>query len=430
MDVVFYLLIFIGGPVLCGWLASKRHRSVAGWAIAGFFFPVISLIILLAIGSKAPKMGQMLPSAGGALPRASAGMGGLSARVIWVDKDDRIDVGHYRVEVKGRHALPAGENVGLQNFLLDVTDPSDPAPIIALLDFQQANDSVAFLDITDFGYTERGQFLNISSWTDVDLRMFPEMLKSTHSGKRRLRAQLSLVTGSGREFWTAGVDFDADLPVPGYVEDRERERADDGLIIRLGVAVAASSGGVADEELEVIRSWSQARLAYLDEGDDERIERAESLNGALQRSVLDSEAESLDLGATIDRFLAEGSEAGRVEAIELALAVMRADGSADGEEMGLINKLAARLDVDKSWFSENRDKSVSGLVTKTESAGDFATLLGIDESADSDTIRKQLNEQYDRWSSRAVSMSDPDKRREAEEMLDTIARARAALLGA
>jgi hypothetical protein len=109
---------------------------------------------------------------------------------------------------------------------------------------------------------------------------------------------------------------------------------------------------------------------------------------------------------------------------------MRADGTADSEEMALINKLAKRLDVDASWFAEHRDKSVSGLLTNTETASDFATLLDIDPSADQETIRRQLNEQYDRWSSRAVSISDPDKRREAEEMLDTIARARIELLGA
>lgn len=429
MTAVIYLLIFVGGPLLCGWLASKRNRNVGGWAIAGLFFPVISIIVLLVAGTKEPKLGELPSKSGGTLPKASSGTGALSARVRWVDQDDRIDVGHFRVELKGRHNLPAGENVGLRNFLLDVTDPNDPAPIIALLDFQQANDSVVFLDVTDLGYTERGQFLNIPTWSEVSLRMFPEMLKSTHSGKRRLRAQLTLVTGGGREFWSANVDFDAELPVPGYVEDRERERADDGLIVRLGVAVAASSGGIGDDELGEIRNWSQARLAYLDEGDDERTERAESLNGALERSVHDAEAGTLDLGATIDRFLAEGSESGRVEAVELALAVMRADGSADSEEMGLINKLAKRLDIDESWFAEHRDKSVSGLVTNTETAGDFATLLGIDPSADKETIRKELNDQYDRWSSRAVSIADPDKRREAEEMLDTIARARAELLG-
>jgi hypothetical protein len=429
MSTFITLLVVVGGSVCCGWLASKRGRSVGGWAVLGFFFPVISLLILAAMGSKKPAIASASrPLSGGALPKASAGMGGLSARVQWTKSSGDIDVPHNRIELKGRHNLPAGETVVLRNFLLDITNPEDPAPIIALLDFQQANDSVAFLDVTDFGYTERGQYLNMATWTDVGLRMFPEMLKSTYSGKRRLRAQLSLISGSGQEFWTADVDFDVELPVPGYIEDHDRELADDGLIIRLGVAMAASSGGVTDDELTVLRDWSQARLAYLDKSDTERGERAAALNSALERSVHDAEADTLDLGATIGRFLAEGSESGKIEAVELALAVMRADGAADSAEMALVNKLASKLGVDEKWYAENRDKSISGLVTQSESATDFALLLGIDITADQETIRVQLNEQYDRWNSRSISLSDPAKRREAEEMLNTIALARAELL--
>ena len=103
-------------------------------------------------------------------------------------------------------------------------------------------------------------------------------------------------------------------------------------------------------------------------------------------------------------------------------------GSIDDDEMVVVKRLADQLDVDPAWFAETRDKAVSGMNVRAESASAFGVLLGIDITADAVTIRRQLAEQYDRWNSRAVSISDPEKRREAEEMLELVARARRELL--
>lgn len=364
-------------------------------------------------------------------PASIAGVqtGAFEARVKWVDTGDDELPSHYRVEFRGR-LVPRGEQgLYVRNFLLDTTDKDDPAPVIALLDWQQASDSVMFLDVTDIGVVPADSFLNLRDWESFNLLMFPEVIKGPYSGQRTLTAELSVRTYDGAVIWEKSVPFVAELPVAGYIEDAEREKVDDRLIVRLAVAVAAVSGGMDDEELTVIRDWSQARISYLDEDDDERSERASALNGALAMAVKDADADQLDVGATIDALMSDGSESGRIEAVELAFAVIRADGVADTEEMALVNRIAQRLEVDEAWFSEHRDKSLSGVTFEAGSQADCSTILGIDASAPQDEIRRQLNEQYDRWSSRAVSMSDPDKRREAEEMLEMIARCRAQLLG-
>lgn len=395
-------------------------ESVFGFLILllVFGYPILRIIMWI--------VGQISGGGGG------GGGGGRSfspmmARVRWIaggaDEPDRWDV-----EFKGQLMLVPNRKIAVHHLLLDSTNPSDRAPVIALLDWQQAKDSVAFHDVTDLGKAAPGDFLSLDDWTSLKLPIFPEMVKGPYSGQRKMTSLLFVATDQDEVLWDTEVVFTADLPVAGYIEDSERERSDDDLIVRMAVAVAAAAGDVTEAELGAIQHWGQARLAYLDDDSETRAERAEIINGSLTRSVSDATSGRLDLGATISRFLAEGSEGGRIEAVELCLAVMRADGTADRGELELINRLADQFEIDPTWFAENRDKSISGLATETDSASDYSTLLGIDTSADRETISRQLTEQYDRWLSRSESIEDPEKRREAEEMLDLIGKARAELL--
>ncbi len=366
-------------------------------------------------------------SIGGALPRRETGS--FQARVRWIEPStDEDGIGHYRVEMRGRLTTPGAEGIIFRNEIFARTDASDLAPVHALLDWQRASGSVVFVDDTDVGIVPSDSFLNLREWEDVNLLMFPERLKGPYSGQRKLIAAVSVRTYGGAIVWSQDVSFVAKLPVTGYVEDAEREKVDDSIIARLAVAVAVVSGGINDEELGAIRDWSQARIGYLDDDDPQRTERAASLNSALTAGVSDAESDNLDLGATLAALVRDGSQSGRIEAVELALAVVSADGVANPEEMSLVNRIAERLEVDEVWFSEHRDKGLSGLEIAWGSGSDCATLLGIDPSAPPDEIRRKLNERYDRWSSRAVSVSDPEKRRKAEEMLEAVARCRQELL--
>ena len=49
------LIISIVFAIVCASLAGSRNRHRVVWALLGFFFPVIALIVLLIIGKKQPK---------------------------------------------------------------------------------------------------------------------------------------------------------------------------------------------------------------------------------------------------------------------------------------------------------------------------------------------------------------------------------------
>jgi hypothetical protein len=55
LPVIIGLVISIVFALVCWNLAGSRNRSQILWAILGFLFPVIALIILLIIGNKKPK---------------------------------------------------------------------------------------------------------------------------------------------------------------------------------------------------------------------------------------------------------------------------------------------------------------------------------------------------------------------------------------
>lgn len=374
--------------------------------------------------------GQSLLLPAGGVITGSDIEGALKLRTWWVMDDDEWPVPHYEVQCVGAAPLRHSAEMAFRHRLLDVTDPDEPKPIMALLDWQQAGDTVAFLDVTPLG-TASSITIEWSQWSSMRFPIFAEMIRTPRSGERTLLSFIDLIamTDDGVEvLWQGTTTTTITVPGVGYEEYAERAAEDDLMIVRLGVAVAASAEGISTSETQVIEEWTRSRVSLLDEADPTRRQRHAAMAEALQRSLADSAAGRLDLEATVRRFVSTGTEEGRVQAVELALAVMRADGEIATEEMAMINRLADEFEIDPEWFAETRDKSMHGASIEAGSADEYSTLLGIDRNADREAIRKQLAEQYDRWNSRAATLEDPDQRRRAEEMLELIAKARKELL--
>jgi tellurite resistance protein len=368
-------------------------------------------------------------SIGGAIP-ATGIAGSLELRARWVTSSEEWPSPHFLLECRGKVPIRHGAEIAFRHRLADITDPNELKGVIAVLDWQQFDDSVLFSDITPLG-EGNSNFHEWAAWSSLKFPIFPDMIRTARSGERQLLSLVDLVavTASGLEvLWEGNLTTTVMVRNVGYEEFDERQQTDDVLIVRIGVAVAAAAGEIEESEIHAIRHAMEARVSYLDDADDDKRLRLDEMEKALQRSIGDAQDGSLDLGATISRFLENGTHEARVDAVELALAVMKADGAIDNDEMVVVKRLADQLDVDPGWFAETRDKAVSGMNVQAGSASAYGLLLGIDATADPATIRRQLAEQYDRWSSRAVSMSEPEKRREAEEMLELVAKARQELL--
>jgi hypothetical protein len=55
VTAIISLVIALVFAAVCWKLAGARDRSQPLWAILGFFFPIIALIVLLIIGKSKPK---------------------------------------------------------------------------------------------------------------------------------------------------------------------------------------------------------------------------------------------------------------------------------------------------------------------------------------------------------------------------------------
>ena len=104
---------------------------------------------------------------------------------------------------------------------------------------------------------------------------------------------------------------------------------------------------------------------------------------------------------------------------------MAADGTASADELNTVDKIATKLEVDPQLLAAARDKSLSGLSGGAVDARDRYALLGIDKDAPPNETRAQLSALYKKWSSRATTLTDPAKRKEAEDILRLIAEIRA-----
>lgn len=327
----------------------------------------------------------------------------------------------YDVQLRGAMLVRPGSSPVASVMIVDVTAGA-PLPVIALLNEQQADDSPIFLFQHPFGMW-KSSILGSSDWVSL-ASIWPETLRAPFSGRRHLKVWVRFDDqfDSDEVFFFESLDLSVELSEMGWQEFPERRMADEVAMVRLAMGVAAASDGLHEAELKVIKKWATEQVAFLDP--EPREQNKKRLNAAIRKAAQEATGGGIDLAEEIDRLHSKGTPGGRLEAIELCLAVSTADGTADKEELNRINRIADRLGVDRDWFSGARDKALRGSKIEADQAEDLAALLGIDPRAPKDEIRRELTAQYDRWSSRSVSLESQAGRDEAERMLDLIARAR------
>ena len=160
----------------------------------------------------------------------------------------------------------------------------------------------------------------------------------------------------------------------------------------------------------------------------EQTSARQRFNLSLKEAHSDGVAGRLAVGGAVEDLVAVDSLPACMEAVALCLDVMSADGVANDEELKLVNAVAKRLGVDATRFEELKDKQLAAVSGSIRADTDYYALLGIDPSWNQDQVRSHLNRLYAQWNSRAEALSDPERRSQAETMLEVIARAREKLV--
>jgi|GEM_PF-613615 len=345
-----------------------------------------------------------------------------------------------RVEAKGRFPIPEALKLGFTASILDVTEVDDdgesrPMAVVSSLEDYQESDTTCYEDRQELGVVQLNQ--GWSSWTSV-LSVIPETLVPPRKGDRKYQLNVLaydidrqptvrhgfLLDGEPLATWTH--EFVWKHESDGWQEHSEKRRESEELIVRLAVAMGFADGSLHDSEAATIKQWIARRLELL--RPESRDNRKQEFNDVVKQAYAAAKAGKANAGGIVDRLKEVGDASARMEAVELCLDILSADGQAADSELKAVNAIAKRLDVDVEQFEQQKDKRLVVLSGGLDGEVDYYALLNIDRKWGRDQIKAHLNRLYGRWNARAESLADADGRKQAERMLELIASARKELV--
>jgi len=345
-----------------------------------------------------------------------------------------------RIEAKGLFPVYVPARLCFLASVLDVTEKKDDgepncfAVVSSLEDFQEP-ETTCFQDRQEVGLVERNQ--GWANWTSV-LTVIPETLVPPRKGLRRYRATVLaydvalpptvrhgfLLDGKPLASWSH--QFTWKHEGDGWLEHGEKRRECEELTVRLAVVMSFADGELHDAEADVIKAWIRRRLEMIDS--DRRSDRKQRFNAIVKETYSAAKDGRGGAAKLVARLKEIGDMGARMEAVELCLDILTADGEAADAELKAVNAIAKRLEVDVEQFEALKDKRLVDIAGTFGESVDYYALLNIDRSWGRDQIKTHLNRLYARWNSRAEALSDASARQQAEHMLDVIAAARKALL--
>jgi tellurite resistance protein len=345
-----------------------------------------------------------------------------------------------RIEAKGRFPIPEPIKLGFTASILDVTEvdndgQSRPMAVVSSLEDYQESDTTCFEDRQEFGVVQLNQ--GWFSWTSV-LSVIPETLVPPRKGDRKYQVNVVaydverqptvrhgfLLDGKPLATWTH--EFAWKHESDGWQEHSEKRRESEELTVRLAVAMGFADGSLHDSEAATIKQWIARRLELL--RPESRDNRKQEFNEVVKQAYRVAKSGKAGASRIVDRLKEVGDASARMEAVELCLDILAADGQAADSELKAVNAIAKRLDVDVEQFEQQKDKRLVDLSGGLDGEVDYYALLNIDRKWGRDQIKAHLNRLYGRWNARAESLADADGRKQAERMLDLIASARRELV--
>ncbi len=283
------------------------------------------------------------------------------------------------------------------------------------------------------------------SWVNIGMAPL-EFLKFPKKGNRKLEFQCAIsLQGSevttqhgyvnrGKENIIAVYNYKMDFvnQNSGYLEISEERIKVEKSIIYLCFYIAAADGEIDPKEGKIIKNWVEEQR---DEAPQNRKEETKKrLNENILNAVKQAKSKDLSISQVIKDINDNATKAEKYEALELALAVMSADGVADQKELDELDIISKKIGIDPKEYKNLRDKNITKVdvvaekeETNTGTIEDrkkkLASLIGFNTSSSKDEIKKYLTKEFAKWNA-MINLKDQKKKDRAEEMLKLIAEAR------
>ena len=324
----------------------------------------------------------------------------------------------FTVEICGSiHAPSDVHDAIVQILVADITDGIPKAkPVHSCVKQWQKQDSPVFCYQADLGKIPNADTI-ISAWMTV-ARLRLDWLTFPLKGKRNLRFSTSIMSRhNGQELACAACSIDYENSEFGYMDLQANIRQAKSLAVALALAVSAADGKIYDCEIELIKVWTRASMDFSNASSKARRKLERALNEAIDFSRNGNQINVCKICKEIVEIV---PVAVRYDILELCLHVARAKGVVTTEEMGLLKNLARWLEVDVDRFREMMGKI---LPISMHEVTDLEFIFGVNPEMSKDETMQRLNGEYRKWNAR-VTNSDPEIRRQADNMLNVIAEAR------
>ncbi|MFC1739113.1 TerB family tellurite resistance protein [Planctomycetota bacterium] len=327
-----------------------------------------------------------------------------------------VDV--FNVGIKGTIHSPAEEQDAIVQIVIDdVTKDIDSSkPVHAKTKQWRKENSDVFRYQAKLGRLPNQETI-LSDWTSI-AKIHSDWLLFPRRANLKLRFGVSILSEENRQQLACAVcGFAYDNVAFGYIDLDENKQRTKTLAVALAFIVSAVDKKLYKCEIELIKSWAKKSFDLANASGKAR----RKLEKALDKTVAFFQA-----GNRLDTFqickeLVEITPASRrYDVLELCLNVARANGVASPEEVALLKNIANWLEVDKDLFRSMMQKILPCTMHKVK---DAHSVLGLDDDMSEEKTHRLLNKEYGKWNARVTNM-DPEIRRQADDMLSIIAKAR------
>lgn len=351
---------------------------------------------------------------------------------------DEADLDVLVFQIKGVvPRIPGGLSIGC----LQLFDSND-CPLQIVSPEYQEKETLFFRQYLWDSEEDRFFFFDSDAlWTDwCGIGGHPALfLVPARSGAQRVRARLSLFPVAEEKFpeFRGGKCVSDATPAAvidsppisftfplGYLEKEQESEEAIGAAIQLAAIAAHSDGEIRQEELDAIRQSAQKRTSSFS---DSAAAKARLQTVARNSLKMAGSSPTQLRSRAVATLRGLDQEEYSLQAIELCVEVLAADGEADPAEMDFVYSLCADLGIQRDLVREMLGKSVTHNDLQLVNTGNEFAVLGIDPSMDKEEIRAALNKAFRKWNGQ-VHNSNPGIAARAKTMLDLVGKARAEFL--
>ena len=297
----------------------------------------------------------------------------------------------------------------------DTTDGSEELIFSTYEDFQEKNSEVFWYesDSMPFPY----EHTIIQDW--IQVVKIPKMfLTFPRKGYRKLKFKVYVVNATTDKIIVEDhTTVSYTNPDSGYTDSVEHREYLEEMMVKTAMLISASDGDMDDTEANIVKDWVKKRISRYNE--DYQTEHKNRLNGYIKEAYTEIQNGSIDIYDVLDGIDNISSEGEKFELFQLCLDVARADGEADKKELEMIYDIADHMGLNENQVKSMIEKTLpitmhTGPLTPEE-------IIGINPSYMTKIeIKKHLMLEYKKWNQR-VANTDPEIRKQAEEMIHMIA---------